>query len=170
LLEETWGDDSLFSESLAAVPLHFPEPVPAGRLCYECAEALPAGAMTWGHCPKCGALIGGERRWGYIDRSGETVIRPGYMEARRFSKGLAAVAVGGHWADSDHLWGFIDKTGRMVIPATLKAIDDEGFRHGLARVGLPSPDNKDDEIAAYVDRSGKIVWRETKPPDDDTVD
>src|SRR3954462_2626566 len=47
-------------------------------------------------------------KWGYINRTGEVVIKPQYDDAWDFSEGLAYVREGARR-------GLIDKTGRMVV-------------------------------------------------------
>lgn len=66
-------------------------------------------------------------RWGYMDRSGKTVIEPRFDWADDFSEGLAAVKVG-------ELWGFIDTNGKLVIEARYSSVYQ--FSEGLARVQI----------------------------------
>lgn len=47
-------------------------------------------------------------KWGFVNTSGETVIKAKYSDARSFSNGLAAVC-------EDGKWGFIDPDGNLVI-------------------------------------------------------
>jgi hypothetical protein len=51
-------------------------------------------------------------KYGFINKSGEVVIKPQFHSARDFSEGLAMICVKrkGHY-----LWGYIHKTGRIVI-------------------------------------------------------
>jgi hypothetical protein len=63
--------------------------------------------------------------WGYIDRTGKVVIR-GYLQARRFSEGVAPVKGPSGWL-------FIDKTGRPIDG--LSGFEDAtSFGGGLAAV------------------------------------
>ncbi len=104
-------------------------------------------ATVWGD------FVNGLARWkfgnkyGFIDRSGDTVITPKYDLTFHFSEGLAAVMVGGNW-------GYIDTSGKMVIqPMPLMRAED--FHHGLAFVST-----KDGKYG-YIDTSGKYVWTPT---------
>ena len=83
-------------------------------------------------------------KWGYIDTTGKTVIKPQFDGAKDFSEGLAAVKVGGSW-------GYIDKTGKMVI----KPLFDEahGFSNGLAYV------REGNYTWGYINSAGKYIWK-----------
>ena len=54
------------------------------------------------------AFKGANGKWGYIDDSGEIVIKPQYNNAKSFSNGLAAVFI-------DEKWGFINRNNELVI-------------------------------------------------------
>jgi hypothetical protein len=83
-------------------------------------------------------------RYGFIDRSGKTVIPPQFDLTFGFSEGLAAVQIG-------KKWGFIDTSGKLVIP--LQDFSDvKPFHKGLSRVVVK------DRGIAYIDASGKFVW------------
>jgi len=49
------------------------------------------------------------RKWGFIDTTGQTVIKPQFNSAGEFRGGLASVT-------TDNGKGYIDKTGRYVWP------------------------------------------------------
>lgn len=51
----------------------------------------------------------GKLRYGYVDKKGESVIKPVFSEAMSFSQGKAAVQ------DAKGKWGFINKSGEPVI-------------------------------------------------------
>jgi hypothetical protein len=95
------------------------------------------------------------RKWGFIDKTGKTVIPPRYIYARSFSEGLAAVRIFSRrdWGR----WGFIDKQGNMAIPAQFDFAGN--FSEGRAWVRL---DNK----YGAIDREGMLVI----PPRYDDVD
>jgi len=104
-------------------------------------------ATVWGD------FVDGLARWkfgkkyGFIDRTGKTVVEAKYELTFHFSEGLAAVLVGGKW-------GYIDTTGKNVIqPMPLMRAED--FHHGLAFVST-----KDGKYG-YIDKSGKYVWTPT---------
>lgn len=80
--------------------------------------------------------------WGYIDRTGHTIIPLKYDDANIFSECLAEVKI----ADRQ---GFIDPLGKMVIDT--KPYDSVGFfSEGLASVRIQ-------EKWGYIDRTGKVV-------------
>jgi hypothetical protein len=88
------------------------------------------------------------KKWGYIDKSGKLVINgQGFVLARRFSEGLAAVM------GKDDKYGYIDKTGKFVIPPQFHRAGD--FSEGLAAVNLVGkswPGNLN-----YINQKGQIV-------------
>jgi hypothetical protein len=88
-------------------------------------------------------------KYGFIDRQGRVIVPPTLVDAEEFSEGLALVT------KKDRV-GFIDSHGRMVIePVFYRA---ESFADGLALV-LAAGGEKNNGVWAYVDRTGKIVFR-----------
>ena len=79
--------------------------------------------------------------WGYIDRSGKTIIFPRFDDAFPFSEGLAAVRSHGKW-------GFIDRNGKWVIKPRFDNADR--FSEGLAAVNY-------DQSWYVIDKTGKTV-------------
>jgi hypothetical protein len=92
------------------------------------------------------------KKYGFIDRSGKTVIPPQFDLTYGFSEGLAAVQIG-------KKWGYIDTRGEMTI-APQEFWNVKPFHGGLARV-QPTRDGS----MAYIDRSGKYVWGPHKRDD-----
>lgn len=83
--------------------------------------------------------------WGYIDKTGTTVIRPQFYSAGQFSEGLAPVRVNG-------TYGYIDQTGTVVIsPAYDLALL---FYDGQAKVFL-------DGKPYFIDKKGAITFQHT---------
>lgn len=80
-------------------------------------------------------------KYGYIDRTGESVIPFKYEQAWPFSEGLAVVKLNGKW-------GFIGKDGKATIP--FKYDDAKAFTDGLAAV-------KSNGKWGFVDREGHTV-------------
>ena len=65
-------------------------------------------------------------RWGFVNKSGETVINPQFDRAEGFAEGLAPVRMG--------RWGYVDSSGKIaVVPQFDKA---DVFSEGLAAVRL----------------------------------
>lgn len=67
------------------------------------------------------------RTYGYLNKTGEVVIKPGFQIATSFAEGLAAVTIGDKW-------GYIDKTGKQVIKPQFSGADS--FCEGLAAVNM----------------------------------
>jgi hypothetical protein len=110
-------------------------PAPGGQ--EDCASAwgdFTDGLSRW--------LFG--KKYGFINRSGKTMIPPQFDLAYGFSEGLAAVQI-------DKKWGYIETTGKMVIPPQ-EFWSVKPFHNGLAEV-----QTKNGSIG-YIDRSGKYVW------------
>jgi WG containing repeat len=86
---------------------------------------------------------------GYIDKRGRFVISPQFKSGRRFSEGLAAVAVG---IDGEK-WGFIDRAGHFAINPKF---DDEPseFKDGLSRV-------KQSGLYGFINKQGEWVVKPT---------
>jgi hypothetical protein len=97
-----------------------------------CAEARRVGDDLGGTVAEC--------KFSFIDRSGR-VVTGGYQQAKDFSEGLAAVAVG-------EKWGYIDKKGQVIIEP--KFDEAEPFSDGLAKVKMG-------ELFGYVDRGGAFL-------------
>jgi hypothetical protein len=86
-------------------------------------------------------------KYGFIDRTGKTVIPAQFDLTFGFSEGLAAVEVGKRW-------GFTDTTGKMVIPPQ-DFSDVKPFHNGVARVVVQK---RGVGHIGYIDRTGKFVW------------
>lgn len=102
------------------------------------------------------------RRWGYIDKSGNLLILPKFDVASNFQEGLAAVGVG-------HKTGFINRHGKYINPLRFRYASD--FSNGLALVFFKrfsidlESENTDRRqhtlVYGYVDRKGHVVFRGT---------
>jgi hypothetical protein len=69
--------------------------------------------------------VGG--RWGFVNKSGETMVNPQFERAKPFSEGLAGVRTGGRW-------GFIGENGKFSVNPQFDAVGN--FVEGLAPVRL----------------------------------
>jgi WG containing repeat len=103
--------------------------------CYDFSEGLAAVKLG--------------NKWGYIDKSGKTVIQQQFDEAEPFSEGLAAVKV---LQSNITKAGYIDKEGKIVIPLNYQDHAAFSFHEGLA----PS---YDEVFCKYIDKAGKIIIR-----------
>ncbi len=102
---------------------------------YDATTLIPVKPNTWG-----------SQRYGFVDWSGQVVVKPQYESYRDTSEGMTAVASG---EKENERWGYLDKTGKLVIPA--KYSDAQQFDHGVATV------TKDDETL-LIDKTGKVLF------------
>jgi hypothetical protein len=79
---------------------------------------------------------------GFIDSTGQFIIKPQFQSANDFSEGLAAVRMGG-------TYGFIDESGHMVVQPQFDYAT--AFHEGLALV-------YNDGKPLFIDRSGKKAF------------
>src|ERR1044071_581992 len=99
-------------------------------------------------------------KWGYINRSGEVVIKPKFDSAQPFADGLALVRYPSRKNPSkpDELIegiGFVDQTGKVVI--TLDSplhLNGDSFSEGLTQYS--TYDAEKGTVYGYIDTSGKI--------------
>ncbi len=92
--------------------------------------------------------------YGYIDKSGNSVIPPAYHFAKRFSEGLAAIL-----SSTTNLWGYIDIHGKDVIPPIYQQASS--FHDGLAAVDTHGPRRSrydGSRSNALIDQSGRQVF------------
>lgn len=68
-----------------------------------------------------------EKKWGFIDTTGNIVVKPKYNEVENFSDGIARVRTGTKW-------GLVGKDGNEIIKPTFDAIYE--FVNDKARVLL----------------------------------
>lgn len=96
------------------------------KSCFSLLFALTLGAASL--CTAAGPLFpvvaGG--RWGFIDKSGTTVINPQFDRADRFAHGLAPIKSG--------RWGYVDEAGKLAINPQFDRADP--FSEGLAVIKL----------------------------------
>lgn len=83
-----------------------------------------------------------DRKYGYINKSGEFVIPPKFQMAYPFVEGLANVCI-------DNKYGFIDKSGRFVVKPKFRKAED--FSEGVAAVAIAH--NK----WGFIDAAGKFA-------------
>ena len=84
-------------------------------------------------------------KYGFIDRSGKTVIAPQFDSTGGFSEGLASVRVGTKW-------GYINTKGIVAITPQFNVAMP--FRYGRARVQLA-------DRFGYIDKEGKYIGSPT---------
>lgn len=104
-------------------------------------------------------------KWGYINRSGEVVIKPQFDSAEPFAEGLALVRYpprkkplkpGEKTAELLEGMGFIDHTGRVVIKLDNPLhLNGESFSEGLTKFWTWDPVKGN--LYGYIDTTGKVV-------------
>lgn len=150
-------------------PIHDGAPRGMGEKSKRAAAAAAAGSPcgnTQGFIPSSydDALFAMPKdgRWGYVDRSGDWIIKPEWRQAEPFSEGRAVVSVGG--ADGTR-WGVIDRSGNYVVKPAIAPPHTAGrhaseppiksFSQGCAAV-TPGPDGSNAH-PYYITRAGK-TW------------
>lgn len=106
------------------------------------------------------AYDNGKGKYGFIDKTGEFVVKPEFNQAGPFVEGLARVT---SIVDGEEKVGFIDRSGRFMIPPQFNTDADfrrnsSDFSEGLAGLseGL-RPTVTQEEKFFYIDRKGAIV-------------
>jgi hypothetical protein len=128
--------------------------------------------------------------FGFIDRKGRMLIQPRFTEVRSFSEGLAAYTMG---ESEGYRWGYIDHTGKVVIaPQKDNYAYGYSFKNGLVRISIDREEGYMDKSGkvtiepqfswasdfsgglafvsgedigrAYIDTSGKVVYKFPEPP------
>jgi hypothetical protein len=119
---------------------------PDGQVAFEIAAAAD-DKPGFGEFSEGRAAYRVKDRWGFIDATGQVVVKPKYTAVLAFSGGLAAV-----WDEQNHA-GFIDASGKVVIKP--QYTDAQPFKGGLARVEKKGA--KDKASWSYVNARGKVV-------------
>lgn len=115
-----------------------------GNILIDVADYQSVGNFSEG----LAAVQSKDYRKGFIDKSGNLVIKPQFYEAGAFSEGLAIVKIheGGSVFQPDDKWGAIDKIGQIVFEMSCDRL--YGFSEGVA-VG-----KKGNELF-FIDKTGK---------------
>jgi len=92
-------------------------------------------------------------KWGFIDASGELVIKAEFVAVKHFNDGLAPVYVGGRnvmcAGPVEGKWGFVNRQGKLVLKPQFEPA--QSFSEGLAAVSL------DGKSTGYINASGEFV-------------
>ncbi|MGD1084133.1 MAG: WG repeat-containing protein [Verrucomicrobiota bacterium] len=86
--------------------------------------------------------------FGYIDKKGQEVIKPQYVQAFDFSEGYASVS------KENQRPVFLDTSGKLAFPEYVPTM--QSFSEGLAFVSLAS-DHRMVPTGGYIDLTGKLV-------------
>ena len=79
------------------------------------------------------ALICDGCEWGYVDTSGQLVVRPGYTFAEDFQNGAAIVAC-------DSKWGMVNQRGESIIPCQYDGIEFlQNTQNTIVRLYVQTP-------------------------------
>jgi hypothetical protein len=129
-------------------------PLPRAAIAIVAAVVVVAAAGYWWlnrppgrYKPDNGGLypISVNGKYGFMDRSGKTIITPQFDGTVGFSEGLASVRIGTKW-------GYINTKG--VVAITPQFDSAMSFRYGRARVQLANR-------YGYVDKEGKYIGSPT---------
>jgi hypothetical protein len=151
-IEPQYYDASEFSNGLAAVALK-----PCGDSCYysyidKSGRVMIENTFTSvGDFDKGKAIVatsycdGDPCEYGIINRRGEFIVNPIYLDIQPATEGLFA-------AHNAKGYGFIDETGQTIIPFTYQ--DATPFSDGAAAV-------KKDSAWIFIDRSGQKIFQQS---------
>ena len=89
-----------------------------------------------------------EKKWGFIDTTGNVVVAPKYNEVTNFNDGLARVRIG-------QRWGLIDTKGTVLRKPTFQSIGE--FVNGVAPVLLEGKEYYINTEGMRCDKNGKHV-------------
>jgi KWG leptospira repeat protein len=89
---------------------------------------------------------------GYIDKKGEWVISPQYLQVGTFYDGLAAVK-----DFETGLWGYIDTYGNMVIEPRFEVVGD--FHDGTSVVKVTPDEMQDSERYGIINKKGEYILK-----------
>jgi hypothetical protein len=98
-------------------------------------------SISEGLIPACSRI---NRKCGYMDISGKSIIEPRFDSAYTFHDGLAAVIL-------NNKLGYIDKTGKLTIPTKYDPDREPDFNEGIATVRLKG-------IKFFIDKNGKEYY------------
>lgn len=85
------------------------------------------------------------RNWGFINKTGNFVIKPIYSGASNFKEGLASV-----WKDNNSRMGYINIAGKEVINFDFEGGED--FSDGIAKVKIPTKKGWH-----FINKSGNLI-------------
>ncbi|MFM7078332.1 MAG: WG repeat-containing protein [Bacteroidota bacterium] len=80
--------------------------------------------------------------WGFVDKTGKSVIRPNFKECGDFSEGMCVVK------SPNRTYGYIDKSGKLTIPYQFEKA--EPFSNGVAAV-------RSNRKWGLIDKSGRYL-------------
>lgn len=89
-----------------------------------------------------------DKKWGFIDTTGNVVVPPKYNEVTNFNEGLARVRLG-------QKWGLIDTKGTILRKPTFNFIGE--FVDGVAKVLLEGEEYYMNKEGMRCDKNGKKV-------------
>ena len=91
-------------------------------------------------------VISGEKRycWGYIDKNGNYLLEPQYMDAYGFQEGLAPVQ-----SLKTEKWGFIDESAQLEIPCQFTRVTS--FNNGRSFASMSS---ENDDLVLLIETNG----------------
>jgi len=101
-------------------------------------------------------------KWGYIDKTGNYVIKPQFNSTFCFNEGLAIVEVGRKWGRTQGKYGYIDKIGKFVINPIFDYAGS--FCNGHAIVKWHNVKNEYQKYTGVIDKTGEVVVYTRKFP------
>lgn len=97
-----------------------------------------------------------DRKWGYLDAKGNTVIKPQFSSARCFSEGYAAVTL--QDANGNSRVAFIDKSGKVTYDTGILSVGvDTDSRIGDVHSGILCVRHTDRTAISYYSPQGRLL-------------
>jgi len=108
------------------------------------------------------AFVYTDSGWGIIDHNGNYILPPTYYDIDERGIMGEIFFYGGpnenKESENKRAYGIAKVDGRIITPPLFHWMDDRGFVNGLLRVRI-------DDALAYIDTSGKVVWKQSKEKD-----
>jgi hypothetical protein len=146
-LDQKYVEALLFSEGLACVVKENKNPSYVNsemETVFTLSDAEKAGVFSEG----LAKFQNNKQKWGFVDKTGEVVIKPKYHSVKSFKEGLALVTL--MTDDNNILRGFINNTGSEVIKINDKFTNLQSFNDGLAPYS-------DGDGWGYIDQTGEKI-------------
>lgn len=100
------------------------------------------------YMPTINIAQSGEAIYGYINNKRITVIKPSFVNAGKFSEGIAIISRYNNYKQLK--WGAIDKTGKTVVDFIYTS-EPSNFKNGLSRI------KSNEDKYSFINKSGKLI-------------
>jgi hypothetical protein len=145
VINATYKDDTVFQDGLAWVVTDNAAPSAInkdGEIKFTLKQANNVNLFSEGLAGFSVQDTINNETWGFVDKTGSSIVNPQFFEIGDFSESKCAVK------NKEGKWGFIDKSGKIIINYQFDEV--EKFNNGKAVVYI---DNK----AGVIDEDGKYI-------------